>query len=215
MKRFTITFCVAALLFACNSNDTTKTDDAKVASSSDSAKNEEWVPVDSAAMMKSMMEQGTPGPQHAMLAKSDGSWDAETTMWMAPDAPPQKGKGTSVNKMIKGGRFQQISFTGNFMGQPYEGSGINGYDNAKKVYTSTWYDNMNTSIMNMEGTWDEASKAITFKGKSVCMANGKEVEMKEVFKIIDDNTQIMEMYGPDMKTGKQYKSIEIKFTRKK
>jgi hypothetical protein len=33
--------------------------------------------------------------------------------------------------------------------------------------------------------------------------------------MVDDNTQVMEMYGPDMKTGKEYKNMEIKFTRKK
>ena len=33
--------------------------------------------------------------------------------------------------------------------------------------------------------------------------------------IVDDITHIMEMYGPDVKTGKQYKSMQIKFTRKK
>jgi hypothetical protein len=28
-------------------------------------------------------------------------------------------------------------------------------------------------------------------------STGRECEMKEIFKIIDDNTQLMEMYGPD------------------
>ena len=69
--------------------------------------------------------------------------------------------------------------------------------------------------MMMEGTWDDATKTITSKGKMVCSANGKEMEMREVFKIVDDNTQVMEMYGPDMKTGKEYKTMKIKYTRKK
>jgi len=101
------------------------------------------------------------------------------------------------------------------MGQPFTGTSITGYDNAKKVFISTWIDNMSTAMMNMEGTWDDATKAINFKGKMICPANGKACEMREVFKMVDDNTQLMEMYGPDMKTGKEYKSMEIKFTRKK
>ncbi|HVF81781.1 MAG TPA: DUF1579 family protein, partial [Flavisolibacter sp.] len=96
----------------------------------------------------------------------------------------------------------------------FKGTSTTGYDNAKKVFFSNWMDNMSTGIMNMEGTWDEAAKAINFKGKMICPANGKECEMREVYKIIDDNTQVMEMYGPDMKTGKEYKSMEIKFTKK-
>ena len=74
---------------------------------------------------------------------------------------------------------------------------------------------MGTGIMTMEGTWDEATKSINFKGKMICPANGKECDVRETYKIIDDNTHLMEMYGPDMKTGVEYKNMEIKFTRKK
>lgn len=219
MKRITIAFCTAVFLFSCAENKTaeTKSDDSKMTSSSTSnseAKTEEWVPVDSAAMMKAWQEDMTPGPQHVMIAKWDGTWDAETTMWMAPGAPPETSKATSVNKMMLGGRYQTTNFKGNFMGMPYEGHGMMGYDNAKEVFTSTWLDNMSTSPMKMEGTWDDAAKSINFKGKMLCSANGKEMDMREVYKIVDDNTQIMEMYGPDMQTGKEYKHMEIKFTRK-
>jgi hypothetical protein len=219
MKRITITFFTAAFLFSCNSEDKTETkndDTNQATSTSDSkAKTEKWIPVDSATAMKSMMEAGAKGSQHAMLAKSDGNWNAETTMWMSPDAPPMKGTATSTNKMIMDGRFQESTFKGDFMGQPFTGTSVTGYDNAKKVFTSTWIDNMSTGMMNMEGTWDDATKSINFKGKMICPANGVECEMREVFKMVDDNTQVMEMYGPDMKTGKEYKNMEIKFTRKK
>jgi hypothetical protein len=30
-----------------------------------------------------------------------------------------------------------------------------------------------------------------------------------------DNNEFMEMYGPDPKTGKEYKMMEIKYSRKK
>ena len=68
-------------------------------------------------------------------------------------------------------------------------------------------------MINMEGNRDDATKTINFKGKMICMANGKECEVKEVYKMADDNNHVMEMYGPDMQTGKEYKSMEIKFTR--
>ena len=215
MKRITIAFCAATFLFACNSGEQ-KADDTNVASSSSEskAKTKEWVPVDSATAMKKMMEAGTLGPQHAMLAKSDGNWNAETTMWWTPDGPPQISKASCTNKMILGGHYQQSTFKGDFGGMPFEGISTTGYDNTKKLFFSSWVDNMGTGIMNMEGTWDEATKSINFKGKMVCPANGQEAEMREVFKIIDNNIQIMEMYGPDLKTGKEFKSMEIKFTRK-
>ena len=220
MKRIAISFCAAAFLIACNSEDKStanKTDDAKVASASTDTPSEkkEWIPVDSATAMQKMYEVGTPGPQHAMLAKSDGAWDAEMTMWMADGAPPQVTKSSCTNKMIYGGRYQQSSFEGDFGGMPFEGISTTGYDNAEKVYFSTWMDNMSTGMMTMKGTWDDATKSINFKGKMICPANGIECEMREVYKIVDDNTHVMEMYGPDMKTGKEYKNMEIKFTRRK
>lgn len=220
MKRIAITFCAAAFLFACNSEDKTadnKTEEAKVHSMNTTASPEkkEWIPVDSATAMKKMWEVGTPGPQHAMLAKSDGTWDAEMTMWMSEGAPAQVTKSTSTNKMIFDGRYQQSSFKGDFGGMPFEGTSTTGYDNAEKMFFSTWMDNMSTGLMTMKGTWDDATKSINFKGKMICPANGIECEMREVYKIVDDNTHIMEMYGPDMKTGKEYKNMEIKFTRKK
>lgn len=216
MKRFIITICAASLLFACNSktNDTvSESPDSTASSTAGDAKGEDWVPVDSATAMKTMMEAGTPGKEQAMLAKSNGSWKAETTMWMSPEAPPMKSTGTVTNKMIMGGRYQQMTFKGNMMGESFEGTGTTGYDNARKVWTSSWVDNMSTGIMNMDGTWDEATKTITYTGKMLCPGNGKMCEMKQVTKMVDDKTQIMEMYGPDMKTGKQYKNMEIKLTR--
>ena len=217
MKRFFITICAALVFFACKdeSADISHSDTAAPASSTpdSAAVTAEWVPVDSATAMRTMMEAGTPGKEHALLAKSNGTWKAETTMWMSPGAPPMKSTGKMTNKMVMGGRYQQSTFTGDMMGDKFEGTGTTGYDNARKVWTSTWVDNMSTGIMNMDGTWDEASKTFTYSGKMICPANGRMCEMKQVVKMVDDNTQIMEMYGPDMQTGKQYKSMEIKLTK--
>src|SRR5829696_2729001 len=106
MKRITITIFVIAFLFACNSEN--KTEDAKVASSTSdsSSKKDEWVAVDSATAEKAWMTYMTPGTSHQLLAKADGQWTGEMTMWMAPDAPPMKSTTTNTNKMIMGGRYQ-------------------------------------------------------------------------------------------------------------
>src|SRR6188508_2502855 len=124
MKRLILVFCTASVLFSCTDAGTTgdKMDDAKTDSTiADSkAASDKWIPVDSATAMKTMMEAGTPGPQHAMLAKADGKWIAETTMWMSPGAQPVTAKSTATNKMLYDGRFQQTTFKGDFMGMPYE-----------------------------------------------------------------------------------------------
>ncbi len=95
-------------------------------------KKKEWVPADSATAMKAWIAYATPGDAHKAMAKSEGSWEGEVSMWMAPAAPPVTSKSTATNKMTMGGRYQVSSFTGSFMGQPFEGMGIMGYDNTKK-----------------------------------------------------------------------------------
>ena len=213
MKRILLLFSASALLFACNSASTDAAPGADSSATSTSAEKKDWVPVDSATAMKTMMEVGTPGPEQALLAESDGSWKAETTMWMEPDSPPMTSTGTVINKMIMGGRYQEMTFKGDMMGMQFHGSSIIGYDKARKVWTSSWIDNMSTGIMNMDGVMDEATKTITYTGKMLCPANGQMCDTKEIVKMIDSKTQIMEMYGPDMKTGKSYKNMEIKLTR--
>lgn len=166
------------------------------------------------ADMKSWMTYMTPGGVHKMMAKWDGAWKGEVTMWMAPGQPPSKSSSMAANKMILGGRYQESKHSGDFNGMPFEGVSTTGYDNAKKVFISTWIDNMGTGIMTLEGPWDEATKSIMLKGKSIDPMSGKEMDVRETFKIIDDNNQVMEMFaiGPD---GNEFKTMEIKFSRKK
>jgi hypothetical protein len=219
MKRIFLTICAAAcLLYACNNEKKTEEVKDSSAGTSDTTakeKEEAWVPVDSATAMKAWMEYATPGEPHKILANSNGAWIGEVTMWMAADAPPQANKSTMVNKMIMDGRYQLSEYKGDFMGMPFTGMSITGFDNAKKVFTSSWIDNMGTGILKMEGPWDEATKSMTLSGKMIDPATVRECNMREVFKIIDDNNQLMEMYGPDPKTGKEFKSMTVKLTRKK
>jgi hypothetical protein len=164
------------------------------------------------AEMKKWMEYMTPGDVHKMIAKSDGEWNADLTMWMPNNPTPTKTTGTCTNAMLLGGRYQQSKYAANMNGMPFEGISTLAYDNALKKFISTWIDNMGTGITVMEGTWDNASKSLITKGKTMDPTTGKEVNMRQVFKMIDDNTQTIDIYGTT--AGKEYKSMEIKLTRK-
>ncbi len=172
------------------------------------------VSAQSEAEMKAWMDYMTPGEFHKEMAKWDGEWNEDITMWMAPGAPPQKSTGACVNKMILGGRYQSATHTGNFGGMPFEGISTTGYDNARKTFITTWVDNMGTGIMVLEGTWDEKAKALNLKGKQIDPATGKEMAVREKFTVIDDNTQKMEMFVTP-EGMQEYKNLEIVFTRKK
>jgi len=163
--------------------------------------------------MKAWTEYMTPGDVHKMIAKWDGKWKEEVTMWMQPGAPPTKSTATCVNKMVLGGRYQQSNHTGNMMGQPFEGQGTLAWDNARKMLISTWIDNMGTGIMYMEGTWDNASKSATMKGKTTDPSTGKEMDVKQIFTAVNDNTQKLEMFMN--MGGEEFKTMEIMLTRMK
>ncbi len=217
MKRITLMLCSATvLLFACNSSGSDSNNKKDSTATTEVKKEGAWVPVDSATMMKAMMDYGTPGKMHEMMASWNGTWNADMTMWDHEGAPPQKLIGTAVNTMILGGRYQSTKHSGNMMGMPYEGMSTTGYDNASKQFISSWIDNMGTGIMIMKGPWDEATKTLTLTGTMPDMCRpGKECTEREVFRVVDADTQKMELYGPDPKTGKEMKVMEINMTRKK
>lgn len=213
MKPKHLLFAVVLFVASCN-HDEHKTNPDEHAKNS-TPKQEVFKPVDSATAMKNWTEYMTPNEMHKMMATWDGNWNTEITAWMSADAPPMKSNGTTINKMVLGGRYQESIHTSNMMGMAFEGHGTLGYDNVRKMFETTWIDNMGTGIIKMTGAWDAASKSITLKGMFIDPSTGKEGEMKEVYKIIDDNTHLMEMYGPSPKDGKEMKTMEMKYTRKK
>src|SRR5688572_5959576 len=204
-----------AIFFSCSDKTKSESKTEKDATETkEESKPETYTMPDSATMMKNWQAYMTPGKEHEMMAKTNGTWNSEVTWWEYPGAPAQTSTGTTTNKMIMDGRYQVSTHQGNMMGMPFEGNATLAFDNFRKVYISTWIDNMGTGMMVSEGKWDDASNSITMSGKMVDPSIGKEVIEKQVFRIIDDNTHVMEMYkpGPD---GKEYKCMEIKYTRKK
>ena len=210
MKKIILALSAASLLLMYSCNEEKKTEETV---NMEVTKTAEMPPMDSATMMKNWEAYMTPGEMHKILEKSNGTWSSDVTMWMAPDAPPEKSTGTAVNSMILGGRYQESKHNSMMMGMPFEGKAITGYDNAKKVFIYNWIDNMGTGIMHMEGPWDEATKTINFKGKMIDPMTGKELDVRDVFTYVDDNTEKMEMFCTD--NGKEFKTMEITFTRKK
>ena len=163
--------------------------------------------------MKAWTDYMTPGDMHKMMASWDGDWEGDVKMWMAPGQEPTVSKASSVNKMILGGRYQESRTSGNFGGMPLEGISTMAYVNSKKKFINTWIDNFGTGMMFMEGVWNPSTKTIEFTGKALDPLVSKDVKMRQTIKIIDDNTQLMEMYTtPD--GGKEFKTMEITMKRK-
>ena len=166
-----------------------------------------------AAMMAKWKEYSTPNENHHVLDQLVGSWEYTMKWWMKPDSQPEESTGSSQSKWIMDGRFVQQTVQGQSMGQPFDGTGISGYDNAKKAYIGTWFDNMGTGMMNATGQYDPSTKTLTQEGIFDCPFKGR-INFRWVTKFVDEDTQIFESYAPD-DTGKEFKSMEIVYKRKK
>jgi Protein of unknown function (DUF1579) len=174
-------------------------------------------------MMQQMMELSKLNENHKLLSSLDGTWNYTVKMWMTPDpsSKPQESKGVAVRKSIMEGRFVEMDVTGK-MQMPgangkaqemtFKGHGMEGYDNVKKKFVSTWMDNMGTGIMMAEGDYDPASKTFTYNGE-IEMMPGMPQKIREVVKLTDKDHMVFEWYEDH---GGQYaKTMEIDYTRKK
>ncbi|MGK4568457.1 DUF1579 domain-containing protein [Flavobacterium sp. 3HN19-14] len=121
---------------------------------------------------------------------------------------------TCENKMILGGRYQQSTHKGMYMGMPFEGMSTVGYNNASGEYNETWVDNMGTGVMYLTGKYDPATKAVNYTGDCVDPMTKKSKKIKQTYTIVDENTRRLESYENDP-SGKEYKSMDITMTRKK
>jgi uncharacterized protein DUF1579 len=168
--------------------------------------------MDPQAMMEMYQKLATPGEPHKLFATLAGSWTTTTKEWMELGKPPTESTGTAEMKMVLDGRFLQQEFTSQMMGQPFSGIGIDGYDNLRKRYVTTWIDTWGTGIFQMEGTASANGKTITLKGRHD-EPGGGHMTHRAVWKIVDNNTQMFDMYGTHQ-GGKEMKMLEIAYTRK-
>ncbi|RPI70417.1 MAG: DUF1579 domain-containing protein [Ignavibacteriales bacterium] len=162
--------------------------------------------------MKAWMEYMTPGDMHKMLEKSNGTWNTKVTMWMAPGTEPMMSEGTTVNEMIFGGRYQKSSHSGDMMGMPMEGMNLLAFDNATEKFQSVWIDNMGTGMMLAEGKYDEATKKVDMNGTYVDPMDGTKKPFRQTFEVVDENTQVFEMFLNDEK-GSEFKTMHIEYKR--
>jgi hypothetical protein len=152
----------------------------------------------------SAQEAPKPGPEHEVLKKMEGTWDA--TMKFGG----MESKGTTIYKMDLGGLWLASTFEGDLGGIKFSGRGLDSYDAAKKKYVGVWVDSMSTSPMLMEGTYDQSKKTLTMTGDGPGM-DGKPTKFKAVSEMPDNDTINFAMYMGD---GKE-PAFTIVYKRKK
>ena len=147
-----------------------------------------------------------PGPEHEMLKKFEGQWDATVSF------AGGESKGTAHYKLGLGGFWLQLHFKGDFGGATFEGTGLTGYDPRKKKYVSSWADSMEPGLMVMEGAFDKDGKTFTEAGEGPGM-DGKLHKMKSVYNFKDKDTIVFTMYQEA--DGKDQQMMQITYKRAK
>jgi hypothetical protein len=172
-------------------------------------------------MMKQMMEMSKLNENHKLLADMNGNWNYTIKFWMNPDpnAKPQESKGTATRKSIMGGRYvvmdvngkmQMPDQNGKMKDMQFKGMGVEGYDNVKQKFVASWIDNMGTGIQFSDGTYDPATKTLTYTSE-IEMMPGMKTPVREVLKIADKDHMMLEWY--ETHGGQEKKTMEINYTR--
>lgn len=176
----------------------------------------EWVdygadPMQNPQYMEDMMAAGTPGPQHEALTSRAGTWNVAGKTWMGPGTEPMPMEAKARAQAILGGRYVVEDFRSDFMGMPFEGRLIQGYDNVTERYWSIWTDNMSTGPWISYGCEIEPG-VLEYRGTAhdIMTPGGRKHRMT----ITDgaDGDYTMRMYDT-REGGGEFQTMELHYTR--
>ncbi|MFQ5691148.1 MAG: DUF1579 domain-containing protein [Gemmatimonadota bacterium] len=162
-----------------------------------------------AAMMEAYQKAGTPGASHEVLAAMAGSWAADVQMWMDPAAEPMAMTATVESHMVMDGRFLHDDVKGEFMGQPFHGAGLTGYNNTTGRFEATWVDNHGTALYRYTGNME--GNVLTMTGKYKDPVSGEWVATRSVRTIVSPDEMVDTAY--ETRNGAERKSMEIVYRR--
>lgn len=163
------------------------------------------------AMMEAFAKAGTPGKEHEWLSGKAGKWNFAGKFWMDPAAPPTESTGTVERTAMLGGRVLAERVVSEFMGEPFEGHGMTGFDNVTGRFWSTWNDNHSTAVMISYGECDGAGNC-TYEGEYADAVSGAMRKTRFVSHHEGSDREHHEAFetGPD---GSEMKTMELVYTR--
>ncbi len=144
-------------------------------------------------------------------AMTPGEWRYTVTFWEDPKGEPTVLRGVSLKTMIMGGRFLREELTGEFMGGPFKGYGLHGYDNVTGEYVAIWLDNMGTGIHFYTGH-EERDGSHVYESESHDPATRKPIATRSVGKVIDRDHHTFESYVKQS-DGSEVLHMRVEYTR--
>jgi len=132
-------------------------------------------PMTEAEMMAQWQAAMTPSDGHARLMPMVGTWHATTTFRIAPEAPETVSEGSSVHRLVLGGRFLEQIYKGTSMGMPFEGMGFTGFDNVRRKYIGVWMDTFGTGLMHSVSSGTPTDQRIDFTCEAIEPSGDKRI----------------------------------------
>ncbi len=151
---------------------------------------------------------------HKKIRKIKGKYDQTIKWWRAPGAVPDESNGRANTNWEVDGRFMIQRIEGRWLGSPFKGVAILGYDNATEEFTAVWMDSLGSNMMFSRGKPDELGETITLRGQHVDIITGETVQATTLLQMPDRKGETrLEMFrtGPD---GAEFKFLEVATTRK-
>lgn len=164
--------------------------------------------------MTRAQEPPKPGPEHTLLARMQGIWEAKIKMYVRPNQPPVESEGLYTLKMEVGGLFLVGEIKSKMFDADFQAHTVTGYDTFKKKYTGTWVDSMSTALYTLEGSFDKSGTVYTEIMRGPDPGTGKPMRVRTVTEVGDKGTMLARMYGTRT-DGKEGLMMEISYTRKK
>jgi len=166
----------------------------------------------SSAPMDNMMELMQPGAKHAKLEPLVGNFTMQGRWRMDADAEWQEIDGAEIEReWILDGRFVQERVQAEFMGSPFEGMGLIGYDNLREEYTMVWVESMATGIWTSTGQLE--GNTIVFEGRNSDAMSGQKEKWTRSVIDLSDAELTYKGYAKDRK-GNEYLTAEMRSTRR-
>ena len=153
-----------------------------------------------------------PGPEHAILKQDVGVWDATVESTMEPGGTPEISKGVETNVLLGEGLWLIQDYRGEFLGMPFLGHTISGYDPFKQKYVGSWVDTMSPGVWATEGTYDPATQTMTTWMEGPC-PTGQIMKMRSTCVRKDAHTRVFSMYSP-AEMGEPFVMMKITYTRR-
>lgn len=143
----------------------------------------------------------------AVLEKDVGAWDGETEVRPGPGAAVIAHRSV-ITKRLVGGKWLVAEYRAD---SGFEGHGVYGWDAGKGQYTGVWVDSMQTAIARSEGTWDPATRTLTFVTTA---AHGSgTIRYRETIETIEEGVQVYKNIVP-LPDGGEFEMIRTLYRRR-